>query len=192
MKEITDIDNQSWLDKISELLMREPKDKSQLMKLLRDAEQRKIFNKDALSMLEGVLSVSEVTVKKIMIKRKEMVSISLDESNDSVLTKLVDSKHSRIPCFNTNFEDIAGILHAKDVLPFLIGNDKTFNIKDILRPVSFVPENKRLDVLLKDFRNSRNHMAIILDEYASVIGLVTIEDVLEQIVGDIIDEFESA
>lgn len=191
MSKISEVHQQTWLDKLSDILLREPKDKEQLMKLLRDAQQRNLINKYALYMLEGVLSVPEKTVKSIMIPRTDMVSINIEDSHTKVISVLIDSKHSRIPCFLEEGEDIAGILHAKDVLPYLAGKEKTMEIGKLLRKAIFVPENKKLDILLKEFRNSRHHMAIVLDEYGSVIGLATIEDVLEQIVGDIIDEFES-
>lgn len=184
-------EQQSWIEKLTELLIRAPKDKKQLTQLLRDAEHRNLINQDDLFMLEGVLNVSNETVKNIMIKREDMTSINLNDPQDKVIDILVDSKHSRIPCFNANNSEIVGILHAKDVLPFLSGKISELNVQNILRPASFVPDVKRLDLLLKEFKNSRNHMAIVLDEYGMVVGLATIEDVIEQIVGDIIDEFET-
>ncbi len=186
-----EVHQQTWLDKLSDFLLREPKDKEQLMKLLRYSEQRNLFNKDALKMLESVLSFSELTVKPIMIPRNKMVSIKTNDNFEDIVNIVINSKHSRIPCFQEDGEEINGILHAKDILPYLVNRKESLNIKNILRKTIFVPENKKVDILLKEFKNSRNHMAIVLDEYGSVIGLATIEDVIEQIVGDIIDEFES-
>ena len=181
----------TWFERLSQALMGEPQDREQLVELLRDAEQRNLINPDALSMLEGVLQVSEMQVRDIMIPRSQMVIIDRDAQLDEVMPVVVKAAHSRYPVIGDNKDEVVGMLLAKDMLPFTAGGEAdAFNMRQILRPAVFVPESKRLDVLLKEFRSSRNHMAIVVDEYSGVAGLVTIEDVLEQIVGEIEDEHD--
>lgn len=171
--------------------MGEPQDREQLVELLRDAEQRNLLNPDALSMIEGVLQVSEMQVRDIMIPRSQMDVIERDATLAELLPLVIDAAHSRYPVIGDNKDEVVGMLLAKDLLPFTSGVEADkFNLREIMRPAVFVPESKRLDVLLKQFRSSRNHMAIVVDEYGGVAGLVTIEDVLEQIVGDIEDEHD--
>lgn len=171
--------------------MGEPQNREQLVELLRDAEQRNLLNPDALSMIEGVLQVSEMQVRDIMIPRSQMVIIERDSQLDELMPVVVKAAHSRYPVIGENKDEVVGMLLAKDMLPFTAGGEaEKFNMRNILRPAVFVPESKRLDVLLKEFRASRNHMAIVVDEYGGVAGLVTIEDVLEQIVGEIEDEHD--
>ena len=180
-----------WLEKISNALLREPTDGEELLNLLRDAEQRDILNSDALIMIEGVLQVSEMQVREVMIPRGQMVVIEHDAKPKTFLPIVIESHHSRFPVIGENGEDVAGILMAKDLLRYSFSEKENFNIRDVLRPAVFVPESKRLDVLLKEFRLNRNHMAIVIDEYGGTAGLVTIEDVLEQIVGEIEDEYDT-
>jgi len=181
----------SWFERLSQVLMGEPQDRDQLVELLRDAEQRNLLNPDALAMIEGVLQVSEMQVRDIMIPRSQMVVIDRDAELDEFLPMVIEASHSRYPVIGENKDEVIGMLLAKDLLPFSAGGEaKKFDLRQILRPAVFVPESKRLDVLLKDFRSSRNHMAIVVDEYGGVAGVVTIEDVLEQIVGEIEDEYD--
>jgi len=181
----------SWFERLSQVLMGEPKDRDQLVELLRDAEQRNLLNPDALAMIEGVLQVSEMQVRDIMIPRSQMVVIDRDAELDEFLPMVIEASHSRYPVIGENKDEVIGMLLAKDLLPFTAGGKATqFDLREILRPAVFVPESKRLDVLLKEFRSSRNHMAIVVDEYGGVAGVVTIEDVLEQIVGEIEDEYD--
>ena len=181
----------SWFERLGQALMGEPQDREQLVELLRDAEQRNLLNPDALSMIEGVLQVSEMQVRDIMIPRSQMVIIERESQLQELLPIVIKAAHSRYPVIGDNKDEVVGMLLAKDLLPFTAGAEADkFNLRDILRPAVFVPESKRLDVLLKQFRSSRNHMAIVVDEYGGVAGLVTIEDVLEQIVGDIEDEHD--
>lgn len=169
----------------------EPQDKEQLIELLKDARQRELLDTDALSMIEGVLQVSDLRVRDIMIPRAEMVSLRRDDPLDKILQIAVKSAHSRFPVTGDDKGEVVGILLAKDLLAFCMENSRrAFNIRDLLRSAVFVPESKRLNVLLKEFRSSRNHMAIVVDEYGNAAGLVTIEDVLEQIVGEIDDEHD--
>lgn len=181
----------SWLARLSQALTGEPKDREQLLELLRDAEQRNLLNQDALAMMEGVLQVSEMQVREIMIPRSQMVIIERDAQLPEFLPTVIGAAHSRYPVIGENQDKVVGMLLAKDLLPYTTGSETTdFDLREILRPAVFVPESKRLDVLLKEFRSSRNHMAIVVDEYGGVAGLVTIEDVLEQIVGEIEDEHD--
>lgn len=181
----------SWFERLSDMLIREPKDRAQLMEVLRDAEERDILSADMLSMIESALQVSEMHVREIMIPKSQMVVVNRDSTLEALLPILIESAHSRFPVIDDESDDVIGILMAKDILKVYFNSDeKQFNVMDIIRPAVFVPQSKRLDILLREFRIKRNHMAIVLDEYGHVAGLVTIEDVLEQIVGDIEDEYD--
>lgn len=185
----------SWLERIANALLGEPKNREQLIELLRDAEHRSLLDPDQLSMIEGVLQVSEMRVSEIMVPRTKMVVIQKDLAIDQILEATINSGHSRFPVIGENRDEVVGILLAKDLLPVAVEYQKSsfsqFNLKELLRPALFIPESKRLDVLLKEFRNNRNHLAIVVDEYGGVVGCVTIEDVLEQIVGEIEDEHDT-
>ena len=177
-----------WLERLSTLLLREPEDREQLVELLHAAYQKSLLDADALSMIEGVLQVSEIQVRDIMIPRSQMDVIDITDPPEKFIPYVIETAHSRFPVIEENKDDIIGILLAKDLLRYYAGED--FNVRDMLRPVVFIPEAKRLNVLLKEFRSNRNHIAIVVDEYGGVAGMVTIEDVLEQIVGDIEDEYD--
>jgi magnesium and cobalt transporter len=180
-----------WLKKIAQGFVGEPQDRTELVALLRQASQRGLVEPDALSMLEGVLEVGDLQVRDIMIPRAQMVFVRRDDPFSKLLPVVVESGHSRFPVMDEDRDDIVGILLAKDLLR-LYSSDvrERFDIREYMRPVVFVPESKRLNVLLKEFRRNRNHMALVVDEYGGVSGLVTIEDVIEQIVGEIDDEFD--
>ncbi len=180
-----------WLKKIAQGFVGEPQDRTELVALLRQASQRGLVEPDALSMLEGVLEVGDLQVRDIMIPRAQMVFVRRDDPFAKLLPVVVESGHSRFPVMDEDRDDIVGILLAKDLLR-LYSSDvrERFDIREYMRPVVFVPEAKRLNVLLKEFRRNRNHMALVVDEYGGVSGLVTIEDVIEQIVGEIDDEFD--
>ncbi|MCW5589197.1 MAG: CBS domain-containing protein [Legionellales bacterium] len=180
----------SWLERLSKALLREPKDREQLVNLLRDAEDRQLLDADTLGMIEGVLQVSEMQVRDIMIPRHEMVTIDSDAEPATFLPIIIQSKHSRFPVMGDDRNDVIGILLAKDLLAYAFQPSEDFELEEIIRPTIFVPESKRLDAMLKEFRQNYHHMAIVVDEYGGVAGCVTIEDVLEQIVGDIEDEFD--
>ena len=177
------------LERLSALLTREPEDREELMDLMRGAFERRLLDADALSMIEGVLSVSEMTVRDIMIPRPQMDCVSIEDEPPAFIPFVIETKHSRFPVIGESKDDIVGILLAKELLNYY-ANPEGFNLRDTLRPAVFVPESKRLNVLLREFRQNRNHIAIVVDEYGGVSGLVTIEDVLEQIVGDIDDEYD--
>src|SRR4029079_12513961 len=179
----------SLLDRLSALLMREPSDREQLVELLRSAYSRNLLDADALSIIEGALNVSEMQVRDIMIPRAQVDFIDINEPIDTFIPRVMATAHSRFPVIDQNRDDVIGILLAKDLLRHYAG-DEEFNVREMLRPAVFVPEAKRLNVLLREFRASRNHMAMVVDEYGGVAGLVTIEDVLEQIVGDIEEEYD--
>jgi magnesium and cobalt transporter len=180
-----------WLKKIAQGFVGEPQDRNELLTVLRDAGQRGLVDPDALSMLEGVLEVGDLQVRDIMIPRAQMVFVRRDDPFAKLLPVVVESGHSRFPVMDEDRDDIVGILLAKDLLRlYTTEMHERFDIREFMRPVVFVPESKRLNVLLKDFRGNRNHMALVVDEYGGVSGLVTIEDVIEQIVGEIDDEFD--
>ena len=180
----------SWFERLSQALLGEPQDREQLVDVLRDAEQRNLLNRDALTMIEGVMQVSEMQVRDIMIPRAQMVTLDRDAGPEEWMPIVIESAHSRFPVIGDNKDEIVGILLAKDLLAYYSSQQGSFNMRDNLRPAVFIPESKRLDVLLKEFRANRNHMAIVVDEYGGVAGIVTIEDVLEQIVGEIEDEHD--
>jgi magnesium and cobalt transporter len=180
-----------WLKKIAQGFVGEPQNRNELVSVLREAAERGLVEPDALGMLEGVLEVGDLQVRDIMIPRAQMVFVRRDDPFSKLLPVVVESGHSRFPVMDEDRDDIVGILLAKDLLR-LFANEahERFDIREFMRPVVFVPESKRLNVLLKEFRHNRNHMALVVDEYGGVSGLVTIEDVIEQIVGDIDDEFD--
>jgi magnesium and cobalt transporter len=181
----------SWIDKIAQVFSDEPTDTKSLLELLRNAEQDQVLDSDALGIIEGALQVSSMQVRDIMIPRSQVVTVPADLSLCKIVERVTKASHSRFPVVGENVDNVMGILLAKDLLPLLLAeNQDKFDIKDIVRPATFVPESKRLNVLLKEFRETRQHMAIVIDEYGSVCGAVTIEDVLEQIVGEIEDEFD--
>ncbi|MBL8487067.1 MAG: CBS domain-containing protein [Rhodocyclaceae bacterium] len=176
------------LERLSALLMREPEDREQLIQLLRGAFERNLLDADALSIIEGAMQVSDMQVRDIMVPRAQMDVIHMDEPPERIVETVIEAAHSRFPVVGESKDDVIGILLAKELLRYFAG--KEFDLRDTLRPAVFIPESKRLNVLLREFRASRNHMAIVVDEYGGVAGLVTIEDVLEQIVGDIEDEYD--
>jgi magnesium and cobalt transporter len=179
----------SLLERLSALLLREPEDREQLMRLLHSAYEHNLLDAEALSMIEGVLQVSEIQVRDIMIPRAQMDVVDIGETPDKFIPTVISTAHSRFPVIDRERDNVLGILLAKDLLHYYAGEEE-FDVREMLRPAVFVPESKRLNILLREFRASRNHMAIVVDEYGGVAGLVTIEDVLEQIVGDIEDEYD--
>ncbi len=178
----------SLLERLSAMLLREPEDREQLVALLHSAYERDLLDADALSMMEGVMQVAEQQVHEIMIPRAQMDVIDISQPPEQFIPFVIETAHSRFPVIDGNKDNIIGILLAKDLLRYYAGEE--FNVRDMLRPAIFVPESKRLNVLLRDFRGNRNHIALVVDEYGGVCGMVTIEDVLEQIVGDIEDEYD--
>ena len=178
----------SLWERLTHYLLREPEDRDDLVEILHAAFERHLLDAEALAMIEGVLQVGDLQVRDIMIPRSQIDMIHLQEAPEAFVPFVIETAHSRFPVFDQNRDDIVGILLAKDLLRYFAGHE--FNLRDMLRPAVFVPESKRLNILLKEFRHNRNHMAIVVDEYGGVSGLVTIEDVIEQIVGDIEDEHD--
>lgn len=177
-----------WRARITRALAGGLRDRAQLLELLTESQRRGMLDIDALGMLEGALAVADMQVRDIMVPRAQMDCVDVDEPIDRMVERVVAATHSRFPVIGENKDDVIGILLAKDMLRYFAGRE--FDLRRMLRPVVFVPESKRLNVLLREFRVSRNHMAVVVDEYGGVAGLVTIEDVLEQIVGDIEDEYD--
>jgi magnesium and cobalt transporter len=180
----------SLLEWLSDLFSDEPNDRTELMEMLRDAADRQLMDGEALNIIFGALQVSEMQARDIMIPRSQLVYLEDEQSPEALLEKIIETQHSRFPVIGDDLDDVKGILHAKDLLRLALDRDKDFDIKDWIRSAAVIPESKRLNVLLQDFRSTRNHMAVVVDEYGHVSGVVTIEDVLEQIVGDIEDEHD--
>ena len=185
---MAEADKPSWLERLSHFLLREPEDREQLIELLHSSFEKSLLDGDALTMIEGVLQVSETQVRDVMIPRSQMDVIDISKTPEEFIPFVIETAHSRFPVIDDDKNDIIGILLAKDLLRYYAGED--FDVRDMLRPAVFIPESKRLNVLLKEFRSNRNHIAIVVDEYGGVAGMITIEDVLEQIVGDIEDEYD--
>ena len=182
----------SWLDRISSMLSGEPSTRDDLVELLRDVQADGLIAADTLKMMEGALAVSDLSVGDVMIPRSQMVMLPADEKFIDLMKHVVESGHSRFPVHGDDKDEILGILLAKDLLRGVVADNGPASVHELLRPAVLIPESKRLDVLLREFRQSRNHMAIVIDEYGGVAGLLTIEDVLEQIVGEIDDEHDDA
>lgn len=183
--------SRSWLEKLTLAITGEPSSRTELIELLRSSEQRDLLDAEALSIIEGALVVSDMQVREIMIPRSQVVFLRLEMISDEILPLVIASGHSRFPVVTENPDDVVGILMAKDLLPLVMKDRKSrFKMRDLLRPRTAIPESKRLNVLLEEFRTTRNHLAVVYDEYGGVSGIVTIEDVLEQIVGDIEDEYD--
>ena len=185
---MSELKKSKLIERLSHFLLRGPEDREQLFELLKSSYEKNLMDADSLSMIEGVLQVSEMQVRDIMIPRSQMDVIDISHSPEKFIPFVMETAHSRFPVIEDDKNDVIGILLAKDLLKYYAGDD--FEIRDMLRPAVFIPESKRLNVLLKEFRGSRNHIAIVVDEYGGVSGMVTIEDVLEQIVGEIEDEFD--
>ncbi len=177
-----------FFERLSSFLLRKPEDREQLIKLLHSAFERNLLDADALSITEGALAASEISVSDIMVPRARMEVIDIDDPLDKIIALVNRTGHSRFPVIDGNRDKVIGLLLAKDFLR--LQSENRFSLRDWLRPAVFIPESKRLNVLLREFRVSHNHMAVVIDEYAGVSGLITIEDVLEQIVGDIEDEYD--
>ncbi|MEC4728727.1 CNNM family magnesium/cobalt transport protein CorC [Shewanella sp. D64] len=187
----TSAQKKSWLEKVSQLFQGEPQTRNDLVDVIHGAELREVISQDTREMIKGVLEVSDLRVRDIMIPRAQIVALQIDDSVAELLTTVIGTAHSRFPVINEDKDHIEGILLAKDLLQYGFKNsDEPFSLKQVIRPAVVVPESKRVDVLLKEFRSQRYHMAIVVDEYGGVSGLVTIEDILEEIVGEIEDEFD--
>lgn len=183
--------NKSWLERLSQAFSSGPESIEDVLEILRDAETQSIIDVDAMSIIEGAMQVIDMRVEEIMIPRSQMITVKAAQDPKEFLPEIISSAHSRFPVIGESPDEVIGILLAKDLLPLAINNELDWNrIREILRPPTFVPESKRLNQLLKEFKENRNHMAIVVDEYGGTAGLITIEDVLEQIVGEIEDEHD--
>jgi magnesium and cobalt transporter len=181
-------DERSWVERLTQFLSGTPQNRADLEGLLELAVNNELIDDDAKTIMEGALSVSDMQVRDIMIPRAQMTVIKIDAELDEALPQIIHAAHSRFPVIDDNLDNVVGILLAKDLLPLILEREPEFDLRSLLRPAVVVPESKRLNVLLREFRQNRNHMAIVIDEYGGVAGLVTIEDVLEEIVGEIEDE----
>jgi len=182
---------QSWLSRLTQAFAHEPRNRQELLDVLHEAHLNKLLDSEALTIVEGAIQVADLQVRDIMVPRSQMITVKACQSVREFLPTVIEAAHSRYPVIGESLDDIVGILLAKDLLSLLLQEGAhDFNLRDMLRPATFVPESKRLNVLLREFRSTHNHMAIVIDEYGGVAGLVTIEDVLEQIVGDIEDEHD--
>lgn len=185
--------DKSWIDKLAELFSSEPRNRSDLQDVLAIAVDNDIIDADARNIMEGAMEVSDMQAREVMVPRTQMEVIKADRPLNKILEQITRSAHSRYPVVGDGLDEIEGILLAKDLLPQILNkDDEDFNLRQLLRTAVVVPESKRLNVLLREFRENRNHMAIVIDEYGGVAGLVTIEDVLEEIVGEIEDETDIA
>lgn len=184
----TDKHERSWLDKLLHAFSVEPKSRDELLEIIKDAADNKLLDQEALSIIEGALDVSSLQAREIMVPRSHIVAVRIDDSLQEYLPQIIESGHSRFPVIGDSMDDVKGILLAKDLLPLALRGTDNFNIESILRPANIIPESKRVNVLLKEFRENRYHMALVMDEYGDISGLLTIEDILEEIVGEIQDE----
>jgi magnesium and cobalt transporter len=184
-------DGKSWLEKLSNAFSDQPRDRDELLVVLTNAVKNQVLDSDAMGIIEGAMEVSDMQVRDIMIPRSQMIVINSTVPAQQFLPEMIGASHSRFPVIGESSDEVIGILLAKDLLPYILkGGIDNFDIQDVLRPAIFVPESKRLNILLSEFRTTRNHMAVVVDEYGGISGLITIEDVLEQIVGEIEDEFD--
>lgn len=183
-------ENGSWFARLKHFLQGEPKNQEELVNLLRDAQIRSLINSETLAMIEGAIQFSQMRVRDIMLPKNQMVCFKQNDELTDIIKKVTQTGHSRFPVTDENGEEVVGILHAKDLLRYQASHPNSFDLLDICRQVTFVPESRRLDSLLGEFRSNKNHMAIVVDEYGEVSGFVTLEDIIEQIIGDIEDEFD--
>lgn len=187
----TEKHERSWLDKVLHAFSAEPKSRDELMEIIKDAADNHLLDQEALSIIEGALDVSSLQAREIMVPRSHIVAIRLEDSLEEYLPQLIESGHSRFPVIGESIDDIKGILLAKDLLPLALKGTDNFNLESVLRPATIVPESKRVNILLREFRENRYHMALVMDEYGGITGLLTIEDILEEIVGEIEDETDA-
>jgi len=184
----TEKNEKSWLDRLLHAFSTEPKSRDELLEIIKDAANNHLLDQEALSIIEGALDVSSLQAREIMIPRSQIIAIRMEDTPQEFLPLVIESGHSRFPVIGESIDDIKGILLAKDLLPLALNGTENFNLETILRPANVVPESKRVNILLREFRENRYHMALVMDEYGGISGLLTIEDILEEIVGDIEDE----
>src|SRR3990167_6675955 len=183
-------ESHSWLMRFKQILQGEPKNKKDLIDLLRDAHDRALIDSETLGMVESVIQLAQLRVRDVMLPKNQMTSVSQNDNLEQIIATVTSSGHSRFPVIADNGNELIGILNAKDLLRYRLKEAPSFELHDIIRTATFVPESKRLDLLLREFRSNRNHMALVVDEYGNTSGFITIEDIIEQIIGDIEDEFD--
>lgn len=183
-------DNQSWFARIRHFLQSEPQNQDELLDVLRDAQVRALISFETLAIIEGAIQFSKMRVRDIMLPKNQMASLKEHDTYEHILSVVTQTGHSRFPVMSEQSDEVIGILHAKDLLYRQVQPDEDFDLVDMCRQATIIPEGKRLDALLREFRSTRNHMAVVVDEYGEISGFVTIEDVIEQIIGDIEDEFD--
>lgn len=184
----TEKHEKSWLDKVLHAFSAEPKSRDELLEIIKDAADNQLLDQEAVSIIEGAMDVSSLHAREIMVPRSQIVAVKLDSTPQETLRQIIESGHSRYPVIGDTIDDVHGILLAKDLLPLALNGTENFNLEKMLRPANIVPESKRVNVLLREFRENRYHMALVMDEYGGISGLITIEDILEEIVGEIEDE----
>lgn len=182
------IQDKSWFEKVIYSLSGEPKSREELLEIIEHAASNHLLDREALEIIQGALEVADQQVREIMIPRSQMVVVNIDSAPETFLPRIIESGHSRFPVIGETKDDIKGILLAKDLLPLILQGHSDFVLENAIRPANIIPESKRLNVLLREFRENRYHMALVIDEYGGISGLITIEDILEEIVGDIEDE----
>jgi len=182
----------SWIDKLFNAFSAEPKSREELLDIIKEAAENKVVDSQALEIIEGALDVADQQVREVMIPRSQMILVNIDDQPKELLPKIIESGHSRFPVIGESTDDVRGILLAKDLLSLILGGLENFTLANVLRPATIVPESKRLNILLREFRENRYHMALVIDEYGGISGLVTIEDILEEIVGEIEDETDES
>jgi len=178
----------SWLERIRNNFSSEPQSREELLEIIKEAADKKLLDSEALTIIQGALDVADQQVREVLVPRPQMVVLNIDDKPKDLLPKVIESGHSRFPVIGESVDDIKGILLAKDLLPLILGGIDDFELASVIRPATVIPESKRLNVLLREFRENRYHMAMVIDEYGGIAGLVTIEDLLEEIVGEIEDE----
>ncbi len=182
------IQEKGWLDRLFNAFTAEPKSRQELLEIIKEAAENKVLDHDELEIIKGALDVADLQVREVQVPRSQMVVVNADSDLQDLLKTVIDSGHSRFPVVGESTDDVRGILLAKDLLSLIVNGSESFNLENVLRPATIIPESKRLNVLLREFRENRYHMALVIDEYGGISGLVTIEDILEEIVGEIEDE----
>lgn len=180
--------DKSWLERLAASFSGEPQSQEELLEVIRDAASNQLLDDEALGIIQGALGVSKLHAREIMIPRSQMVTVNIDDSPKDLLNKIIESGHSRFPVIGENGDDIKGVLLAKDLLGLILKGHEGFTLESVIRQATIIPESKRLNILLREFRENRYHMALVIDEYGGISGLITIEDILEEIVGEISDE----
>lgn len=180
--------DKSWLDRVLHAFSGEPKSREELLEIIQEAAANKLVDPESLEIIQGAIDVEKRQVREILIPRSQMIVVNIDDRLEDLLPKVIDSGHSRFPVIGESTDDVRGILLAKDLLPLILNGSDDFVLENIIRPATIIPESKRLNVLLREFRENRYHMAMVIDEYGGISGLITIEDILEEIVGEIEDE----